>query len=115
MRLTLTTRLVARSVPEGSAFDVAVRCYSDAAEPWTLSAPTTLRYRVDRDDGSAVVDWTTLTPATTATATITGANNTLTDSCSPRERRRITVQANAGIANAAVESIEYYVTGNGVA
>lgn len=110
MRITVTDRLVARSTPEGSATPFAVSVYDDSTEPWVLSTPTTLRYRVDDPEfDTTLTDWTTVTPASTATITVTGPENSIsTGAC--RERRRLTVQVNNGLSTAAIATREWFVT-----
>ena len=58
---------------EGAAVPFAIRVHTDTTEPWVLVVPTTLRYRVDDlTTGASVLPWTTVSPASTATITVTG-------------------------------------------
>ena len=108
MKLTITDRLVARTANEGAAVSFSVKCYTDSSEPWVLVAPTTLRYRVDSPDtGANVVAWTTLTPASSATITVTGTQGTLTDN--QRTRFQITVEADNGLSTNCVSTREWWV------
>ena len=110
MKLTLTDKLIARTTPENAAVLFGVKCYTDTAEPWVLVTPTTLRYRVDNPEfDTEILAWTTVTPASSATITVTGAQNAITSGAS-RERRRLTVQADADLSTACVAEREYYVT-----
>ena len=109
MRITLTDRLVARSTPEGAATAFAVKVYDDSTEPWVLTVPTSLRYRIDDPEyNCTILDWTTLTPDDDSTITVTGAQNSITG-CSPRQRRRLTVEANHGLSSVAVANREWFV------
>lgn len=112
MNLTITDRLTQRTALEGAAVPFAVKVYTDTTEPWVLVVPTTLRYRLDDPEtGAELLAWTTVSPASSATITITAAQNAYTD-CEPRARRRLTVQADNGLATACVATRDYFV-GNG--
>jgi hypothetical protein len=109
MKLAITDRLTLRSTPEGAAVPFAVKVYTDTAEPWVLVVPTTLRYRIDDPEyGNEILAWTTVTPASSATITVTGTQNAITG-CAARERRRLTVQADDGLSTACVETRDYFV------
>lgn len=111
MILTLTDKLVARTAVDGQAVPFIARVFTDTVEPWVLVIPTTLRYRIDDPERRCtILDWTTVTPANTATITVTGSQNSI-DRCMTREWRRITVQADSGLATSCVETRDYYVTG----
>lgn len=108
MRITITDRLVARTANEGAAVPFAIKVYTDDSEPWVLVAPTSLRYRVDNPDtGCTILDWTTVSPASSATLTVTGAQGLL--SGCERERRQITVEADHGLATNCVATRDWYV------
>ena len=85
------------SVPEGSSISFTVRFYEGA----TLTAPTTIRYRVDdvySDDN--VVDWTTVTATATATISVAASLNVMIDEDRRVERKVLTVEANNGTSTA---------------
>ena len=108
MRITLTDRLVGRTANEGAAVAFTVKVWTDTSEPWVLVVPTTLRYRVDNPEtGAQILDWTTATPASSATITVTGALGTL-NGCE-REPRQITIQADVGLSTVCVATREWYV------
>ncbi len=108
MRLTITDRLVAKTAQEGQAVPFAIACYTDVSEPWLLVAPTTLRYRVDDPvSGRVIADWTTVTPASTATITVSGSNNTLSGCNSLR--RQLVVEADHGLDTCAIERRDYWI------
>lgn len=108
MQITLTDRLVARTANEGQAVSFVAKIYTDTSEPWVLVAPTTLRYRVDDPEaGCTIVDWTTISPASSATITVTGTQGLLTG-CH-RERRQIVVEADHGLSTNCVATREWIV------
>jgi hypothetical protein len=109
MRVTITDRLVGRTAQKGAAIPFAVKVYTDTSEPWVLVTPTTLRYRIDDPEyGDEIVGWTTVTPASSATITVTGAQNTISGG-EAREKRRLTVQADDGLSTSCIEVREWYV------
>lgn len=113
MRITLTTKLVSKRVSEGSSFALTASFFNDATDVWSASAPTSARYRIDRVNGDpdcwdTVLDWTTLSPATSNTITVTGAQNAIT--CGrPDEQRMVTVQADAGLSGQFCETYRYRI------
>lgn len=109
MRVTITSKLVAKTAPEGSAVPFSVAFWTDTTEPWVASTPTSIRYRIDDPEtGNNLTDWTTVSPATTATITATGSNNTLTN-CQSRGYRQLVVEADNGLTTACVATHDYYV------
>ncbi len=109
MRITLTDRLVSRGTPEGAAVSFAAKVYDDSTEPWTLTVPTSLRYRIDDPEyGCQIQDWSSLTADDESTITVTGTQNTISG-CQSRERRRITVEADHGLSTGAVAYRDYFV------
>lgn len=96
LKITITTDLVRDRVNEGSAAAFTANFYSDA---WVATAPTNARYRIDNlSTGAQVLDWTTLTPATSNAIAVTGAQNAISDDCEREELRQLTVEGNAGLA-----------------
>ena len=77
-------------INEGEAFRLTVRPLSaDLA----ATTPTTMRYRIDDlDQGTAVLDWTSLTPATSVNIIITSAQNAMRNGLCV-ERRQVVVEA----------------------
>lgn len=111
MRLTITDRLVAKTAQEGSAIPFTVKAWTDTSEPWVAVVPTTLRYRVDDPEtGCEILGWTTATPASSSTITITSSQNTLS-SCESREHRQLTVEVDHGLPTACVATRDYWVRG----
>lgn len=77
-------------ITEGAAFRVTLRpLNADLA----ATTPTTMRYRIDDvDQGIAILDWTSLTPATSVNVVITSAQNAIrNDLCV--ERRQLVFEA----------------------
>lgn len=110
MRITLQSKLSRGDATEGSAFTVTAKFYDDSSDPWTLSAPTTIRYRIDNlDTGNSVLDWISATPATSVSIAITGAQNLTQSQYRPFERHQLTVQANAGLATQCAETHNFQV------
>ena len=107
MRLTLTDPLVGRVCQDGSAIPFALKCYTDSSEPWALTVPTSIRYRVENPETRCeIVAWTSVSAASSATITVTGAQNTI--SCGD-ERRRLVVEADHGLSTATVATRDWTV------
>lgn len=77
-------------VQEGEAFRVTIRTLTaDLA----ATTPTTMRYRIDDlSQGSAILDWTSLTPGTAVNVVITAAQNAIRNGLSS-ERRQIVFES----------------------
>jgi hypothetical protein len=115
MRITFSSKLVCGRIKEGSSFDVIASFFNDGSDVWSASTPTNARYRIDRVTSdpncySEVLSWQTLTPATSNTLSVTGAQNALQDQCVHEERRQITVEANSGLSTAYSETFRYWIT-----
>jgi len=96
MRISITDTLVRNRLLEGSVATFTANFYDDS-DSWTLTAPTSAKYRIDSvDTGEEIVGWTTLTPATSIS--ITPAVQSLRDQCLDEEARRLTVRANEGLS-----------------
>lgn len=115
MRITISSKLVNSRVKEGSAFSIIASFFDDATDTWATNTPTNARYRIDRINGadpscySEVLGWTTLTPATTNTIAITGAQNAILNDCTYEEKRQVTVEANAALATQYQETFRYSI------
>ncbi len=91
LKITITSDLVQNRVNERAAFSVAANFYTDA---FVAQAPTSARYRIDNpDNDTEIVGWTTLTPASSNTIKVTGAQNAIVCDSSREERRQLTVEA----------------------
>jgi hypothetical protein len=77
-------------INEGEALRVTIRALNSNLGATT---PLTMRYRIqDVDQNSTLLDWTTLTPATSVDVTITGAQNSIRNGRS-LEHRQILAEA----------------------
>jgi hypothetical protein len=96
LKITITGDLVANRVNEGSSATFTAAFFNNS---WTATAPTSARYRIDNPDNDTVVlDWTTLSPATTNSITVTGAQNAIVHNCSRDERRQLIVEGDTGLS-----------------
>jgi hypothetical protein len=77
-------------INEGEALQFTLRALDSTL---AVVTPTTVRYRLeDLDRGSTITDWTTVTPATSMTVTISGSTNSIRNGCSV-ERRQVIAEA----------------------
>lgn len=114
MRITLTDKLVARTALEGSTIAFTAKVYDDSSEPWTLSVPTTVRYRLDNPEtGCEIIGWTSATAASTVAISIPGTSNTLT-TCRDQEPRELTVEVNAGLSTQYRKTRRFHVSSTAV-
>lgn len=98
MRITFIDRLFAKTTNEGGAVTVVAKFWDDSTETWTTSTPTTVKYRLDNADGTQVTDWTTVTPASSVTISLTGTQNAITSDCRDYETKQLTVKADDGLS-----------------
>lgn len=114
MRITITSKLVSAQINEGSSFTATASFFDDSSDVWSASTPSTTRYRIDRINGDpacwqTILDWTTLTPATTNNIVVTGSQNAIQSTWSYNEKRQITVEANAGLSTQYQETYLYSI------
>lgn len=89
--------------------------FDDSADVWATTTPTNARYRIDRVNGAdptrytELLGWTSLTPATTNSIAITGAQNAISNGYSYEEKRQVTVEANAALATQYQATYRYEV------
>lgn len=96
------------SVKEGSQFKATARFRDRATDADVI--PTTVRYRIDcLTTGRQILDWTVITPGTTAAITVTSAQNAMQDQCNRCERKQITVAADYGSSTQFNETLTYDV------
>jgi hypothetical protein len=96
LKITITGDLVANRVNEGSSATFTAAFFNNS---WTATAPTSARYRIDNpDNDTEVLAWTTLTPATTNSITVTGVQNAIVSNCSRDERRQLIVEGDTGLS-----------------
>ena len=78
---------------EGSRCFVKAKFFDKAQTPQIASS---LQYRVDCETtGTAILDWTTVTPAAIVEVQIDATLNTIIDSSNPVERKVVSFLANA--------------------
>ena len=110
MRIVIQNKLSRSGVDEGSAFTLTAKFYDDASDPWTLTAPTTIRYRIDNlSSGANILDWTTVSAASSASIVVTGAQNATQDQGLVSELHEMTVQADAGLSTQSAPSFRWKV------
>lgn len=115
MRITITTKLVGNKVSEGSAFSAIASYFDDSSDVWSAATPTSARYRIDKVNGSepdcweSILGWTTLTPATSNTITVTGAQNAIVNDYARSETHQLTITANAGLSTQFQETYRFSV------
>lgn len=89
---------------EGSIVTLTVRLFDADGD---ASTPTTLRYRIDDvRTGCEVVGWTSLTPAEEVEVTWLAV---ILNRCNKAERKRLTMQADAGLPTAYTDDYEFEV------
>lgn len=94
MKITITSDLTQNRVNERSACIFTASFFTDA---YVAATPSAARYRIDNPDtNTEIVSWTTLTPATSNSITVTGTQNAITCDSSREERRQLTVEATSG-------------------
>lgn len=72
--------------------------------------PTTVAYRVDDlSIGLQLVDWTTVTPASSVDITITSTANKIQNDFRQYEAKQITVKTNSGLTDQFIESFTWDV------
>lgn len=103
MRVTITSKLVGAKVPESTAFTVIASFFDDTNDVWATSTPTTAKYRIDRINGDPscwqqILDWTTLSAATSISIPITSTDNAIQNDNCHEEMRQITVKANDALS-----------------
>lgn len=91
---------------EGSRCFVKAKFYDRLQNP---QIPSSLQYRIDCETtGQRIVDWTSLTPATTVEIQIDATTNTIINARNAIERKVVTFRANADPAvNAFTETQEF--------
>jgi hypothetical protein len=104
---------IAISIPrttwqEGSAFTATAYCRTRASA--AAATPTTLKYRIDcLTTGREIADWTTLSAASSASISVTGAHNAIQDDSNDSEVRQLTVMADDGLSTQHRGSVRWRV------
>lgn len=93
---------------EGSNFvaTVALRLRSTGA----ASTPTTLKYRIDcKTTQREILDWTTLSASSSASITVTGAQNAIQSDVNDYEWKQLTVMADENLSTQCRETFRWRV------
>lgn len=93
----IAIRIAKTAVKEGSAFDATVnfRTRSTAA----AATPTNIKYRLDcLTTRKELLDWTTVSAASSVTISITGAQNAIQSDCNDFETKQLTVVSDDGLS-----------------
>ena len=110
VRITFSSKLVNNRVKESSAFTISAKVYTDDTDVWTLSVPTSLRYRIDDPYRDAqILNWTSLTADDEFSIVVTSSQNAIVDNCRAEERRQLTLQVNAGLSTQVSETYDWWV------
>lgn len=106
-RIAITAR---DRINDSSALPVTAKFYTAGA----LAAPTNAYYRVDTPDGCQVLGWTSLSPASSISFTVSPEANEASGSRQV-ESRILTIAADKELAGQYVEKAYYEITCLGLA
>lgn len=101
-------QLPRRVIAEGTGFTLAAffRTRATAA----ASTPTTIHYRVDcKTTGRALLDWTSVIPASSVNLSILPGFNAIQDDCNDFERKQVTVKLDDGLATQCVKAVSWEI------
>lgn len=109
-RITFRANTSRNRVQEGSALTITAKFWTDTSETWTAQTPTTVHYRIDcLTTGTAILDWTSVAAATSATLSITGTQNAIQSDCNEWETKQVTVKIDSGLSTQYQEAMTYDV------
>lgn len=103
---SITFSTPTRKINERSTMVVIAR-FRDRATNADVT-PTNVKYRLDGELGE-ITGWTTATPGTTATITLTAAQNAILNDARALETRTLSVASDYGLAGQFIESFAYQV------
>lgn len=110
MRITFRANTARNQVNESSALTITAKVWDDSTETWTAQVPTTLKYRIDcLDSGAQILNWTSITAASSTALSITGAQNVIQNDCHEFERKQVTLMANSGLSTQYQDSFTWSV------
>lgn len=96
---------------EGSAFTATVYMRDRATA--AASTPTSIKYRLDNlTTGERILDWTTVSAASSASIAITGQQNAIRDENNANEKMELTVSADHDLATQVRQSVQYTIANN---
>lgn len=107
MALSQITFSAPLQVNERSSMMVTARFRDRAA--MTDVTPTNAYWRLDDQDGCQLTDWTSISPATQVSITISGEQNRNLNCSRPSETKILTVMADRGLAGQFTASYSYTV------
>jgi hypothetical protein len=96
-----------RKINERSSMVVTAR-FRDLATNADVT-PTNVYYRLDDGEGGPITDWTSLTPGTTASVTLSTTQNQILNCTRTLEAKYITFVADRGLSTEYRETFRYEV------
>jgi len=105
----IAIRLPKTQVEEEASF-VATVSFRDR-ETDAASTPTTIDYRIDDiTSQKVIVDWTSVTPASSVTITVPSSANEIKQNSSAKERKQLIVQTDRLLSTKSSNSARWWVT-----
>lgn len=95
-----------RKINERSSMVIVAR-FRDRATNADVT-PTNVKYRLDNECGE-ILGWTSATPGTTATITLTPAQTAMLDSSRVLETKTLSVAADYGLSTQYIDSMDFQV------
>lgn len=109
-RITFRANTSRNRVQEGSALTITAKFWTDTSETWTAQTPTTIHYRIDcLTTGAEILGWTSIAAATSATISVTGAQNVIQSDHNEWETKQVTVKIDTGLSTQYQEAMTYEV------
>lgn len=100
-------RTIEPEINEGDSLPVTV---SFADVDWVSGAPSTVTYRIEcLTTGRTILDWTSVTPASSVTITASSANNAILNDDNEREIKQLMVKAIDSGGNQRIDTYKYVV------
>jgi hypothetical protein len=96
-----------KMINEGSTGYIAISFFDQVG---AAANPTSVEYRVDcLSTARQILDWTTITPATSVEIQLTPAQNAILNPANSVEKKLVTVRAQYGAGEAQTDQFEYVV------
>lgn len=93
---------------EGSAFNLPV--YLRRRSTAAAAIPTSIQYRIDcKTTGTEILDWTTVSAASSFTIAVTGTYNAIQSDSNDYEWKQVTVMVDEGLATQHRQTCRYRV------
>jgi hypothetical protein len=103
----ITISTPSRKIDENSTMVVVAR-FRDRATIADVT-PTNVYYRLDDAEGGQITDWTSVTPGTTATVTLTPTQNAIRNCTRVLEAKYLSIAADYGLSTEYRETFRYEV------